>query len=148
MIFKKEGFMIILTCDHGGFELVDKIKKYFDKNKIEYKYMGPAVYDKDDDYPDIVVPAVQEVLKSEDNAGIFVCGSGIGMNMVANRYKGIRAVCANDYVSAYLARKDEDANVLTMGARLVSLKSAIKIIKMFLTSEFEGGRHLRRISKY
>ena len=89
-----------------------------------------------------------EELKDKSNIGIFMCGSGIGVNMVANRYKGIRAVCANDYVLAYLARKDEDANVLTMGARLLSDRAIIKTIKVFLTSEFEGGRHLRRINKF
>ena len=68
--------------------------------------------------------------------------------MVANRYKGIRAVLANDYATAFLARKDEDANVLCMGARIVSKKMALKIIKVFFSSEFEGGRHLRRINKF
>ena len=140
--------MIILSCDHAGFDFVEKLKKYFDSKKIEYKYVGPKSFNKEDDYPDFVIPASKEVLKDENNCGIFVCGSGIGANMVANRFKGIRAVCAQDYTTAYLARKDEDANVLTLGARLTSFRSAIKIIKVFLTSEFEGGRHARRIAKY
>ena len=140
--------MIILTCDHGGYEAMARLKKYFDKHNIEYKYMGPETLNPDDDYPDFVHPACQEILKDKSNIGIFMCGSGVGVNMVANRYKGIRAVCANDYVLAYLARKDEDANVLTLGARLLSDKAIIKTIKIFLTSEFEGGRHLRRINKY
>ncbi len=140
--------MIILSCDHAGYDLTMKIKNYFDKNNIEYKYMGPKEYDKEDDYPDLIAPATQEVLKNNDNIGIFLCGSGIGANIVANRYRGIRAVCANDTVSAYLARKDEDANVLTLGARIVGFRTAINIIKVFLKSEFEGGRHCRRIAKY
>lgn len=140
--------MIILTCDHGAFEFEKKIMEYFDKQKIEYKYMGPSEYNHEDDYPDFAITASKEVLKDKDNIGIFMCGSGIGMNMVANRFKGIRAVCANDVVSAFLARKDEDANVLTMGARLISVRTALKIIKVFLKSEFEGGRHARRIEKY
>ena len=73
---------------------------------------------------------------------------GAGANMVANRYKGIRAICASDPVEAFFARKDEDANVLTIGSRFVSFRKAIKIIQIFLTSEFEGGRHARRIAKY
>ena len=77
-----------------------------------------------------------------------MCGSGIGANMVANRFKGIRAVRATDTVEAFLARKDEDSNVLTIGSRLTSYRNALKIIKVFLTSEFEGGRHARRIAKY
>ena len=140
--------MIILSCDHAGFDYMQKLMKFLDKEKIEYKYMGPAEFNKEDDYPDFIAPASQEVLKNEDNCGIFMCGSGIGANIVANRHKGIRAVCASDTVSAFLARKDEDANVLTIGSRLVSFRSAIKIIKVFLSSEFEGGRHIRRISKY
>ena len=140
--------MLILSCDHAGFDYMQKLMQYFDKLKIEYKYMGPTEFNKEDDYPDFIAPASEEVLKNEDNIGIFMCGSGIGANMVANRYKGIRAVCAQDYTTAYLARKDEDANVLTIGTRLVGFRSAVKIIKVFLTSEFEGGRHARRIAKY
>ena len=140
--------MIILSCDHAGFDYTHKLAQYFDKNNIEYKYMGPAEYDPDDDYPDFIAPATLEVLKDKNNCGIFLCGSGVGANIVANRQKGIRAVCASDYVSAYLARKDEDANVLTTGSRLISFREMIKIVKMFLTSEFEGGRHTRRIAKY
>ncbi len=140
--------MIIISCDHAGFEHAQKLQKFFDNKKIEYKYMGPNKYDKDDDYPDFVAPATLEVLKDKDNCGIFICGSGIGANIVANRQKGIRAVCALDTVSAFLARKDEDANVLTLGARLTSFRACLKIIKVFLTSEFEGGRHIRRINKY
>lgn len=140
--------MIILSCDHAGFDYVQKLIKFFDKNNIEYKYMGPKTYNQEDDYPDFIAPASKEVLKDEDNCGIFVCGSGIGANIVANRHKGIRAVCALDCVSAFLARKDEDANVLTTGSRLISFRTMVKIVKMFLTSEFEGGRHARRIAKY
>jgi len=140
--------MIILSCDHAGFDYMQKLMSYFDNKKIEYKYMGPKEYDKDDDYPDLIAPATEEVLKDEDNCGIFMCGSGAGANIVANRYKGIRAICASDPVEAFFARKDEDANVLTIGARFVSFRKAIKIIQIFLTSEFEGGRHARRIAKY
>ena len=140
--------MIIFSCDHAGFDLTQKLMNYFDKVNIEYKYIGPKEFNKDDDYPDFIIPASNEVLKDKNNWGIFVCGSGIGANMVANRHKGIRAILAQDTATAYLARKDEDANVLTLGARTTSFRSALKIIKMFLTSEFEGGRHARRIAKY
>lgn len=140
--------MIILSCDHAGYDAMQKIMHFFDNKKIEYKYMGPKEFDKDDDYPDLIAPATLEVLKDPDNCGIFLCGSGVGANIVANRQKGIRAVNAYDCAIAYLARKDEDANVLTMGARLTNTRSMIKIIKVFLSSEFEGGRHARRIAKY
>lgn len=140
--------MIILSCDHAGYDYTQKLMKYFDNKNIEYKYMGPKDFDPEDDYPDFIAPATKEVLKDKDNWGIFMCGSGVGANIVANRQKGIRAVCASDTAEAFLARKDEDANVLTLGARLISFRAAIKIIKVFLTSEFEGGRHARRIAKY
>ena len=139
---------IAIGSDHAGYDYTQKLMKYLDSKNIEYKYMGPSTLNPDDDYPDFVAPASLEVLKDKDNIGIFMCGSGVGANMVANRFKGIRAVLANDYTLAYLARKDEDANVLNIGARLVSFRSALKIIKVFLTSEFEGGRHIRRINKY
>ncbi|MBR6778923.1 MAG: RpiB/LacA/LacB family sugar-phosphate isomerase [Clostridia bacterium] len=140
--------MIILSCDHAGFDYMQKLMKYFDKHNIEYNYMGPKEFDAEDDYPDLIQPATEEVLKDEDNCGIFMCGSGAGANIVANRNKGIRAICASDTVEAFFARKDEDANVLTIGARFISFRKAIKIIQVFLTSEFEGGRHARRIAKY
>ena len=140
--------MIILCSDHGGYELKEEIKNFLTKNNVEFLDCGANTFDKDDDYPDFVHEAVPHVLKSEDNAGIFICGSGVGVSMVANRYKGIRAVLANDYATAFLARKDEDANVLCMGARIISKKMALKIIKVFFSSEFEGGRHLRRINKF
>lgn len=140
--------MIILTADHAGYELKEYIKTFLDKCKEDYFDCGAYDLNPNDDYPDYVKIAVPKVLEDSNNCGIFICGSGIGMNMSANRYKGIRAVCANDYTTAFLARKDEDANVLTLGARIVSKKMAIKIIKVFMSSEFEGGRHLRRISKY
>lgn len=140
--------MLIISCDHAGFEHAQKLMKFFSNKKIEYKYMGPSEFNKDDDYPDFIAPATKEVLKDRDNVGIFICGSGIGANIVANRQKGIRAVCAYDTVAAFLARKDEDANILTLGARLTSFRACLKIIKVFLTSEFEGGRHIRRINKY
>lgn len=140
--------MIVLSCDHGAFDAMQKLMQYFDGKKIEYKYLGPKEFDKNDDYPDFIIPACKEVLKDEGNWGIFMCGSGIGANMVANRFKGIRAVNAPDTAIAYLARKDENANVLTLGARVLSFRQMLKIIKVFLTSEFEGGRHLRRIAKY
>ena len=140
--------MIVLSCDHAGFAYAQRFIQYFEKKKIEYKYLGPSEYDPDDDYPDYIAPACKEVLKDEGNWGVFICGSGIGANMVANRHKGIRAVCAYDYTTAFLARKDENANVVTIGSRISSFRSALKIVKVFLTSEFEGGRHARRIAKY
>lgn len=140
--------MFILSCDHAGFEYVQRLMKDFDLKKQKYKYFGPKTLNVDDDYPDFVAPAAAEVAKSKNNIGIFVCGSGIGANIVANRQKGVRAVCALTTDSAYWARHDDNANVLTSGARFISYKKFVKIIDVFLTTKFEGGRHLRRINKY
>ena len=140
--------MIILSCDHAGFEYMQKFIKILNEKNIEYHYLGPENFNPDDDYPDFIKPAAKEVLKDEKNRGIFMCGSGAGANMVANRFKGIRAICASDTKEAFYARKDEDSNVLTIGSRFVSFRKALKIINVFLTSEFEGGRHARRIAKY
>lgn len=140
--------MIILASDHGGYQLKEELKKYFTNNKIEFLDVGALQYDKEDDYPDFSLNGVKQVLKDEANRGIFICGSGIGMNMSANRHKGIRAVCGNDVLSVQLARKDEDANVLCLGAKYITKTKAIKLIKTFLSYPFEGGRHLRRINKY
>ncbi|MBQ7880689.1 MAG: RpiB/LacA/LacB family sugar-phosphate isomerase [Clostridia bacterium] len=140
--------MIILASDHAGFDLKILLMHFFKKNGIEYVDAGALDYDENDDYPDIVKPAVKQVLADPNNRGIFVCGSGIGMCMSANRHKGIRAVCAYDSKTAKLARKDEDANVLCLGARRTNKGDAIKIILRFLTSPFEGGRHQRRIDKF
>ena len=140
--------MLILSCDHGAFEVMQKLMAEFKEKNIKFKYIGPKTLNPDDDYPDFAMRASEEVLKSKSNIGIFMCGSGAGANMVANRYKGIRAICASELEEAFFARKDEDANVLTIGSRFVSFRKAIKIIQMFLTTEFEGGRHARRIAKY
>ncbi len=140
--------MIILACDHAGFEYCARLMKYFDTNKMKYKYMGPEKLNVDDDYPDFMIPATKEVLANKNNVGIFVCGSGIGANIVANREKGIRAVCANNIDAAYWARHDDNANVLTMGARFITYRRMLTIIETFFNTKFEGGRHLRRIKKY
>lgn len=138
--------MIILTCDHAGLEYKNKIKNYLTKLNYQILDMGPTKYDSDDDYPDFVHPACKKL--GDKDIGIFVCGSGIGVNIVANRYQHIRAVNAVKTEMARLARKDEDANVLCLGARLISYRTALSIIKIFLKSRFEGGRHIRRISKF
>ncbi len=140
--------MIILSCDHAGYDYIKKVEKYLTKQHLAYKYCGPKEYNPDDDYPDFIAPASKEVLKNKNNIGIFICGSGIGANIVANRHVGIRAVNALDKASAYLARQDEDANVLNTGARLISYQKFVPILKTFLSTKFAGGRHLRRIKKY
>lgn len=140
--------MIILACDHGGFELKEYLKQYFSKHNIDFIDKGALEYNKNDDYPDIIKPAVKEVLKNSSNTGIFICGSGVGVSMVANRYKGIRCILAHNTQIVELARKHNNANVLALGGKYTSKQMALKIIKTFLETRFEKGRHLRRIDKF
>ena len=140
--------MIILASDHAGYELKEYLKTYFDKRNIEYIDAGAHSFDPEDDYPDIIKSAAKQMLKNENNKGVFICGSGVGVSMVANRHKGIRAVLAQDVATAQMARMHNNANVLCLGARSICKKRATNIIKTFLTTDFLGGKHQRRIDKF
>lgn len=140
--------MIVLASDHAGFELKDYLKQYFAKHKIEYIDAGSVNYDADDAYPDVAKNAVKVLLKNNNAKGIFICGSGVGISMVANRHKGVRCALAYSTQIAEMARRHNDANVLALGGRYISKPMALKIIKTFLNTEFEGGRHISRIEKF
>ena len=139
--------MIILASDHAGFELKQFLKQYFIKHKIDFFDAGALQYDAKDDYPDIIHKAVKHVLE-HNSQGIFICGSGVGVSMVANRHKGIRAVLAYDTKTVEMARKHNDANVLCTGQTRVTKTMALKLVKTFLSTDFEGGRHQQRIEKF
>ena len=138
--------MIVLASDHRGFMLKEELKNFFNKENIIVIDVG--TYSKDPvDYPDMAKLGIEKVLEDKNNVGIFICGSGIGMSLAANRNNKIRgALCLNEDM-AMLARKDNDANVLCLGANFLNAKKAIKIVKVFLTTSFEGGRHARRLKK-
>lgn len=138
--------MIILASDHRGFDLKEAIKKFFNEENITTIDVG--TYSKDSvDYPDFAKAGVEKVLQDKRNVGIFICGTGNGMSIAANRNPKIRAgICYNEE-GALLARKDNDANVLVLPANFIRPRRAIKIIKVFLTTNFEGGRHARRLAK-
>ncbi len=138
--------MIVLASDHRGFMLKEELKNFFNKENIIVIDVG--TYSKDPvDYPDMAKLGIEKVLEDKNNVGIFICGSGIGMSLAANRNNKIRgALCMNEDM-AMLARKDNDANVLCLGANFLNAKKAIKIVKVFLTTSFEGGRHARRLKK-
>lgn len=137
--------MIIMASDHRGYELKESLKTFFNKENIITIDVG--TYSKEPvDYPDFAKLGITKVLEEKNNVGIFICGSGIGMSIAANRNPKIRAgLCLNPKM-AYMTRKDNDANVLCMPGNL-RLKKAIAIVKVFLTTSFEGGRHARRIKK-
>ncbi len=138
--------MIILACDHAGYELKEEIKAFFHKENITTIDVGTYSTERVD-YPDFAKAGNLKVLESPNNIGIYICGTGIGMSIMANRNPKIRAALCTTKKFAELARKHNDANVLVLPGRFISKTKAISIIKEFLTTKFEGGRHLKRVRK-
>jgi len=137
---------IFLSSDHAGFKLKENIKLHLDKKKIEYSDLGPFNDDRVD-YPDYAHKVAKRVKTNNNHIGILVCGSGIGMNITANRHKNIRAAQCFNLRSTRLSRLHNDANIITLGSRLLSKKDALSFISIFLKTNFEGGRHKKRIKK-
>ena len=137
---------IFISSDHAGFKLKEIIKKYLKRNKLVFFDFGP---DSDDrvDYPDFAHKVAKKVKISKNNVGILVCGSGMGMSIAANRHKNIRAAQCFNVKSTKLSRLHNDANIITLGSRLLTKKNALKMVGIFLKTKFEGGRHLKRIKK-
>ena len=138
--------MLALGCDQAGYELKQEIIKYLDEKGIEYKDCGTYSTDAVD-YPVYAKAVVKEILSGNCEKGILICGTGIGISIAANRYKGIRAALCGDCFSAEATRLHNDANILAMGARVVGAGLAIKITETFLNTPFSGAeRHARRVS--
>ncbi len=137
---------ILIASDHAGFHLKEELKKHF---KSEHEFMDLGSNSSDSvDYPDYAHILSQKIAESKDSFGILICGSGIGMSMVANRYKDVRAaLCLNEKM-AQLSREHNNANVLVLGSRLISCEEAIKCLIMFFKSKFEGNRHQARLDKF
>ena len=136
--------MIAIGSDHGGFKLKEEIKKYLADEGIEYKDLG-CMNEERVDYPNIAKDVANAVQSKECEKGILICRSGIGMSIVANKFKGIRCtLCHNEFTAKY-ARLHNNSNILAMGADDVTVNEAICILRMWLATEFEGGRHQERI---
>lgn len=135
---------IALGADHGAFELKDSIKKHLDEKNIEYVDYG--CFSKESvDYPKFAYLAASAVAKNECDFGIICCTTGLGVSMAANKVKGIRAaVCTNEML-AEMTRRHNNANVICMGQNVVTPELANKMVDIFISTEFEGGRHQRRI---
>ena len=136
--------MIAIGCDHGGYRLKEEIKKYLEEKQIPYKDLG-CMNEERVDYPNVAKEVAKEVQAKNCEKGILICRSGIGMSMVANKFKGIRCVLCHDEFTAKYSRLHNDGNVLALGADVVSENEAICILRMWLATEFEGGRHQERI---
>ncbi len=138
--------MIAIGCDHGGFELKEILVDYLKGEGYEVCDVGTYTQESVD-YPDIADALCKKITQGECEKGILVCGTGIGMNMCANKHKGIRAAQCHDTFSAKMTRQHNNANVLTMGGRVVGSELAKDIVKEFVTNEFLGGRHGVRVDK-
>jgi len=138
---------IVMGSDHAAFDLKEKVKAYLLENSISVKDVG--TYTKDSvDYPDFGISVAQLVSKGEFERGILICGSGIGMSMVANRFPFVRAALCNDLFSAVMSRRHNNSNILVMGGRVIGETLALEIVKAWLDTPFDGGRHQLRLNKF
>jgi len=137
---------VILASDHAGFKLKKIIKKFLIKKRKKVLDLGTK-NSSSVDYPDYAHLLSKKMRRTQNKFGILVCGSGIGMSMAANKHKNIRAALCYDIKSTKLSRKHNNANVMTIGARLIKKNIALKCVNAFLKTDFDGGRHLRRIRK-
>ena len=137
---------IFIASDHAGFDLKEIIKQYLSKRKLAFQDLGPE-NDKRVDYPIYAHNVAKKVKVNKNNVGILICGSGTGMNIEANKHKNIRAAQCFNLKSTKLSRLHNDANIITLGSRLISKKNALNFVDIFLKTKFEGGRHSKRIRK-
>jgi ribose 5-phosphate isomerase B len=138
---------IVIGSDHAGFDLK---KKYIEllKHELGYEVSDAGAYSADSvDYPDIARKVASAVSSGEYEKGVLICGAGIGMSIAANRFRGVRAALCHDIYTAEMSRRHNNANILVVGARVTGEGLALEILKVFLKTEFEGGRHKMRTDK-
>ena len=136
--------MIAIGCDHGGYELKQELISYLNEKGLEFKDFG-CHSTESCDYPIYGEAVARAIVSGECERGIIICGTGIGISLAANKVKGIRAALCGDCFSAEMTRQHNDANILSLGARVTGPGLAMKIVDTFLNTEFEGGRHARRV---
>lgn len=141
--------MLYIASDHAGYQLKKfLIEKIGSALKTELEDVGPFDYVEDDDFPDFAIPLTKKVLKNKNNRGILICGSGHGMCITANKFKGARAILAGSTESADMGRNEEDANILCLSSRLTSEDHALAIVKHFLETKFDDQeKRTRRLDK-
>lgn len=137
---------IVVGADHGGFLRKEAIKKYLESLNYEVIDVGTDS-EESVDYPEYAHMAAEKIVSGEADRGILVCGSGLGIGMAANKVSGIRCAMVSEPYSASLARRHNDANMISIGGRTIGEDMSKEIVKVFLTTEFEGGRHERRVNK-
>ena len=137
---------ILVSNDHAGVELKNAVKELLENKGYVVENLGDNSGE-NVDYPDIIHPLAKKISQNREKKGIIMCGTGNGVSMVANKYEGVRAgLCWNKEIAA-LIRQHNDANVLSLPARFLSIKEALEIVEVFLETDFEGGRHERRVDK-
>ncbi len=138
---------IIIGSDHAAYQMKEKIKAYIIESGIEIEDVGAHSEDSVD-YSDIGIKIASSISNKEFKRGILLCGTGIGMSMVANKFPHVRAALCNDLFSAGMSRRHNNSNILVMGGRVIGETLALEILKVWLETPFEGGRHQLRIDKF
>ena len=138
--------MIYIAADHAGFDLKEKVKSYIQSLLIDVKDYG-TFSSESMDYPDAIHPLAKFIDENQEKRAIVICGSGNGVNMVANKYKHVRSALCWNVEIAQLARQHNNANILALPARFISDDLAMQIVSAFITTDFEGGRHQKRVEK-
>lgn len=139
--------MLYISSDHGGFKLKQELVAYLSSNGIKLEDLGPTEFVQDDDYDDYVLRLVERVRADEGSDGILICRNGVGVSMLANKFKGIRAALSYDAKHAASSRNDDHANVLALPADYVDSKTAIEIVKAWIETKFsQDERHVRRVN--
>lgn len=137
---------IAIGCDHGGFEHKNAVAQHLKDRGFEVIDCG--IYEnKSVDYPDIAVRVCEQITSNNCNLGVLICGTGIGMSLAANKVKGIRAACCSEHYSARYTRLHNNSNILCIGGRVIGIGTALELVDIFVDTEFEGGRHQKRIDK-
>ncbi len=138
---------VILGADHGGFDLKETFRAHLD-GLPQYTVTDVGVYDRTSaDYPQVAHEVAQAVARGEFNRGVLICGTGLGMSIVANRYKGVRAALCHNLYTARMCRLHNNANILAVGGRVTGEGLALEMLDLFLDTPFEGGRHERRLNQ-
>ncbi len=137
---------IAIGCDHGGLEHKNTISEHLKERGFDVTDYGIYEY-ASVDYPDIAVKVCDSIVSGENELGILVCGTGIGMSIAANKVKGIRAAACSEHFSAKYTRLHNNSNVLCLGGRVIGVGTAIELADIFVDTQFEGDRHLRRVNK-
>jgi ribose 5-phosphate isomerase B len=138
---------IIIGSDHGGFDLKEEIRRFLsEKGDCSVKDIGTFNHDPVD-YPIIAHEVARSISENKFNRGILICGSGVGMSIVANRQRSVRAALCHNLYTVRLSRKHNDANILVLGGRVLGLGLALEMVDLFLSTDFEGGRHQRRLEE-